>query len=80
MASDLPCYASSARDICILHASSIATTSLAVVSVLLLTSLAHFAAAAAAGVAGTLFSSCHQDGSVAVWDHRSGACVAHFNL
>eukprot|EP00879_Flechtneria_rotunda_P017916 GHRR01018778.1.p1 GENE.GHRR01018778.1~~GHRR01018778.1.p1 ORF type:complete len:320 (+),score=107.99 GHRR01018778.1:118-1077(+) len=29
---------------------------------------------------GTLFASCHQDGAVAVWDQRSGACVARLAL
>lgn len=29
---------------------------------------------------GTLLASCHQDGAVAVWDARSGACVAHMQL
>lgn len=29
---------------------------------------------------GSLLASCHQDGSVGVWDHRSGACVARLLL
>lgn len=29
---------------------------------------------------GTLLASCHQDGAVAVWDARSGSCVARMQL
>jgi WD40 repeat protein len=29
---------------------------------------------------GSLAASCHQDGTVAMWDARSGACVAHTTL
>eukprot|EP00878_Enallax_costatus_P035369 GHUV01039407.1.p1 GENE.GHUV01039407.1~~GHUV01039407.1.p1 ORF type:complete len:240 (+),score=63.11 GHUV01039407.1:148-867(+) len=29
---------------------------------------------------GSLFASCHQDGAVTVWDHRSGATVTHIHL